>query len=284
MSGPQTVASTQGKLFVVDYSNNRVTGYNSIPMQTGAAADFVIGQDDFGESDCDTAANRLCNPSSIAAVNGKLLIADSENNRVLIYNTIPTVNGAPADLVLGQADMVSGAANRGGAPAADTLNYPAGVWSDGRRVAVWDNKNNRVLIWNSFPTSNGQPADLVLGQSDFTHTQENDDDQDGADDGKPSARTFGNAQYNTGIYSKGTQLFVTDAANNRVLVWDTFPTQNFTPADRVLGQCAFDTDTANGPDAGVSARGLDFPMGITVDNQNRVIVTDQNNGRVLIYQ
>jgi len=29
---------------------------------------------------------------------------------------------------------------------------------------VADTQNNRVLIWNSIPTQNNQPADLVLGQ------------------------------------------------------------------------------------------------------------------------
>ena len=69
-----------------------------------------------------------------------------------------------------------------------------------------------------------------------------------------------------------------------VLIWNNFPTKNFTPADRVLGQCTFDTNTPNGPDGGVSARGLFFPNGVFVDEQNRVIVTDQQNGRILIYK
>ena len=31
-----------------------------------------------------------------------------------------------------------------------------------QRVIVADTNNDRVLIWNSFPTRNGQPADVVL--------------------------------------------------------------------------------------------------------------------------
>ena len=58
-------------------------------------------------------------------------MADAGNHSVLIWNTPPTVNGAPADLVLGQAAFNGSTSNRGGAPAADTLNNPFGVWTDG---------------------------------------------------------------------------------------------------------------------------------------------------------
>ena len=34
--------------------------------------------------------------------------------------------------------------------------------------AVVDFSNRRVLIWSAFPTTNGQAADLVLGQPNFT--------------------------------------------------------------------------------------------------------------------
>ena len=37
--------------------------------------------------------------------NGKLYIADTQNHRVLIFNSIPTANGAAADVVLGQPDF-----------------------------------------------------------------------------------------------------------------------------------------------------------------------------------
>jgi hypothetical protein len=40
------------------------------------------------------------------------------------------------------------------------------------RVVVVDNANSRVLIWNSMPTSNGQPANLVLGRPAFGIGQE----------------------------------------------------------------------------------------------------------------
>lgn len=47
------------------------------------------------------------------------------------------------------------------------LNHPNGIASDGTHFVVCDTWNNRILIWNSFPTENTQ-ADVVLGQKDFT--------------------------------------------------------------------------------------------------------------------
>ena len=36
------------------------------------------------------------------------------------------------------------------------------------RLLVADTNNSRVLVWLTFPTTNGQAADFVLGQPDFT--------------------------------------------------------------------------------------------------------------------
>ncbi|MBU1244822.1 hypothetical protein KKD52_11440 [Myxococcota bacterium] len=73
-----------------------------------------------------------------------------------------------------------------------------------------------MLIWNTFPTASFTPADLVLGQSDFTHYQANDLDQDDTQDTECSDRTF---NYVTGIYLYETLLFVADNNNNRFLIF-----------------------------------------------------------------
>ena len=36
------------------------------------------------------------------------------------------------------------------------FNYPTDVWSDGTRLFVVDQGNNRILGWNTFPTQSGQ--------------------------------------------------------------------------------------------------------------------------------
>ena len=68
---------------------------------------MVVGQPDFDTSDFDCTADSLGSPETATVTpNGKLVVTDSENHRVLIWNALPTANGQPADLVLGQADMI----------------------------------------------------------------------------------------------------------------------------------------------------------------------------------
>jgi len=74
------------------------------------AAQFVIGQTDFTNGDCNQdgnpAANTLCTPSGAAGTGKKqLLLADADNARVLGFKNVPTSNDASADFVLGQTNL-----------------------------------------------------------------------------------------------------------------------------------------------------------------------------------
>src|SRR5258706_13175850 len=96
---------------------------------TNMNASVVVGQPDFLSSSTtglsSTALGGLIRGISVDPM-GRLMFADQQNNRVLIWNKVPTTNGAPADLVIGQADFVSGSANRGGSTNSNTLNVPLG--------------------------------------------------------------------------------------------------------------------------------------------------------------
>ncbi|MDH5327193.1 MAG: hypothetical protein OEZ68_19525 [Gammaproteobacteria bacterium] len=291
---PMTVAFDGGKMFMAEYNNNRVLIWNTIPTAGNIPADVVVGHADLTTSFTGPCENTsLDTPEGMWAVNGKLIVADTSGNRVLIWNSIPTTNNVQADIVLGQNSFTmcqSNDDNQDGiadsTPSARTLRSPRAVWSDGQRLAVVDFFNNRVLIWNSFPTASFTPADVVLGQSDFTHSTANDDNQDDAIDSTPSARTLGGPR--TGVYSNGQQLFVADTDNNRVLIWNSFPTANFTPADVVLGQGDFthktrnDLDQDGTEDGQASAQTLNGPSGIS-QSGNQLIVADGNNNRYLIF-
>jgi len=293
MYGPETVKGYNGKVFVNEYTNNRVLIWNSVPTTTAQPADVVVGQTGFGLSVADCSQTGINGPESIETVGGKLIVADSQNNRVLIWNTIPTTHGAPADVVLGQGDFTHNASNDNNqdgtadaAPTARTLDYPTGIWSDGTRLIVVDSDNHRILIWNTFPTASFTPADVVLGQANFTNNTENDDNQDGIADAAPTARTL---DYPYFLGSNGTQLFVTDSDNNRVLIWNNIPTANFTPANGVLGQGDFTHNTRNDDnqdgttDVAPTARTLYYPSGIHVFGKS-LILTDNSNNRYLIFR
>jgi len=289
---PETLRVSGGKLFAVDRGNARILIWNTLPTTTAAAADVVVGQSTFGISTTACTNSTLSHPDSVEVAGGKLIVTDTQNNRVLIWNTIPTTNGAAADVVLGQGDFTHCAVNDdaqtgnySSASTARTVYEPQGVWSDGTRLIVSDTYNYRVLIWNTIPTTNFKPADLVLGQADFTHNMYNDDNQDGISDATPSARTVFNP---TAVDSDGTQLFLVDIGNNRVLIWKTIPTASFTPADMVLGQGDFTHSTVNddnqdgSQDANCSARTLYVPNGVYAYG-GQLFVSDAWNSRVLIF-
>jgi hypothetical protein len=94
----------------------------------------------------------------------RLYVSDTGDDRVLIYNTIPTSNAAAADEVLGQpnftSDIVSSQTisitstlidNTG---AVDVVPSPLGLAWDGTNLYVADPTNRRVLLFN--------PADTPL--------------------------------------------------------------------------------------------------------------------------
>jgi hypothetical protein len=149
------------------------------------------------------------NPTGIASDNTHLLLADTWNNRVLIWNSLPTSN-VPPDIVLGQENFYANNSGNG----LDQMNWPMGVSTDGQRVVVADTNNDRILIWNTFPTENGQPADMVI-------------------QGDPSSPTRW-IDWPWGIWTNGTKLIVSSTASARVLIWNTFPTQDNQAADVCL--------------------------------------------------
>ena len=167
-------------------------------------------------------------PTAIASDGTILAVADTENNRVLIWNSIPTVNGAPADIVLGQSVFTS--IQQPIVVTASSFRGPQGVWIQDGRLYVADTQNHRVLIWRSIPTKNNQAADIVLGQNNFTTAPE-------PDLTKLATSASASALLNpTSVTSDGKHLFVTDLGFQRVLIWNSIPNANAAPADVVVGR------------------------------------------------
>jgi len=130
----------------------------------GMPADLVIWQASFTANSRDqggsAGAATIDDPKGLVVVGTKLIVADEGNNRVLIFNFLPTVNNQSADVVIGQASFSGSLANRGGAVAANTLNQPYDVTTDGTKLFITDSGNNRILIYNSLPAVNGASADV----------------------------------------------------------------------------------------------------------------------------
>ncbi len=159
------------KLVVTDENNHRLLIFNSLPTTNNAAADVVIGQPDFvsssaNQGSANPTANTLNIPTDLSTDGTKLFVADNSNHRILIYNRLPTSNNASADIVIGQTTMNTKTSGL----TASTLNQPVGVFFDvsTTKLFISDSINNRVLIYNQVPTTNGASADVVIGQANFT--------------------------------------------------------------------------------------------------------------------
>src|SRR5215469_10587421 len=206
--------------------------YNSTcPICVGQAS-VVLGQPDFSTTTTNITVtqNNLRLPTAIASDGVRLVVADTNHNRILIWNHIPTTNNANADVVVGQPNFTTGAVPTNGTPSAKSLNGPQGVWIQNGRLYVADTGNNRVLIYNNIPTTNGVAADVVLGQPNFTtFVQVNIAEQN-------TNATSQNMLNPVSVTSDGTHVFVTDLGYNRVLIWNSIPTKNQQPADVVVGQ------------------------------------------------
>jgi uncharacterized protein (TIGR03437 family) len=306
---PTAVASDGAHLAVADTNHNRVLIWNSIPTANDQPANVVVGQPNFQSASVPgntPNAMSMRGPSGVWIQNGKLFVADTQNNRVLIYNQIPTTNGAAADMVLGapnfttviQPDLTQQSTS---ATASNMLN-PVSVTSDGVRLYVTDLGYNRVLIWNSIPTSNDAAADLVVGQPDMNSSIANN-----AFSGKPATSSTdttnketpvlcsvssgtdpaGNPTYPTicsatlnfprFALSDGQRLFLADGGNDRVLVFKQVPNMNGQSADFVLGQIGGNVDQAS--DASDSLR---TPMSLAWDGTN-LYVSDTFNRRINVY-
>lgn len=265
--------------------------YSSTTFINEQAASLILGQnavEDISNTNAGgLSASSMYAPYDVfvlpgAAMNseGKVFVADKSNNRVLIFNSMPTSNKQLADVVIGQSDFTSNGSGSG----ANQLNNPAGVVSDGTRLFIADEGNNRILVFNTIPVTNGASANIVLGQTTFGagHTAPNN--------GGRSASTlyFNNgSSYGTGLalYSSGftNKLIVCDGANDRVLIWDDYTSlTNGKAADHVIGQANF---TANSqPNANSStAATLYSPKDVAVTSTGKLFILSRLEHRVLIY-
>ena len=168
------------RLYVTDRDNSRVLIWDPTPGNGSTNANSVLGQTNL-TSGMVNGGNALPGPTSLKNPDGspatdgtKLFVTDTGNNRLLIWNALPTAMNATADVVLGQTDFASNAPNRGLTTARiDSLNQPQGSAAAMNRLVVADTGNNRVLLWSTIPGTVDTPASVVLGQPTATSSAAN---------------------------------------------------------------------------------------------------------------
>jgi uncharacterized protein (TIGR03437 family) len=295
-NNPQAVAVDASAnppiLYVADFGNNRVLGWKSASaFSKGDFADKVIGQRDLlstaPEGPGADLSTGLSSPVAIAVDSaGNLYVADAGNNRILRYPAPFAQTGAllTVDLVIGQPDLSSKSPNGGlTGPTANTFTLAngSGVFRSGLafdtqgNLWVSDPGNNRVLRFpvaelasgasNQAPV-NQPPADLVLGQSDFSSSS------------LPSNSTRDGKNYisqpaGLAIDPEG-RLFVADGASRVVVYAPPFAIGQ--SIARIMGVVA----TANA--APVSSGSLNAPQSVFLVG-NTPYVADTGNARLLGY-
>ncbi len=306
LSAPQDICKFGEMLFVSDGGNHRVLVWDQFPEENGEPSNVVLGQEDFadclenrgfsttldemtsglGDENLDgftiskAEEDTLSMPAGLCVIDGKLYVVDSGNHRVARWNGIPSDDGEPPTLVMGQDNLEENEANRRGLVGSGSLFFPAGICSgDDQHVFVADKDNHRVLIWKKIPFSDGWNADISLGQL-------------GMDERDANRGDFENVQQDTLSFPTGVfydvendKVFVVDQGNNRVLIWNSLPRDTGQPADVVIGQKDF---VSRSPNMGkgenrASQDSMYFPRDV-VAGKTGLFVSDSGNNRVLYWK
>lgn len=265
------IDETAHRLYVADAANNRIVWYDLTTGNTliDLTQDGVIGQSDGFTANPNhgtvlPAANGLMNPDSVAVDGaGHVWVADTRNNRVLRF-TNPVGDGSDAaDMVLGQSSFTTNGANRSSSVQADTLNGPTDLTVSGNAVWITDTGNNRIVMYASPVGDGSDAASKVVGQPSFTSSG--------------SGLTAGRLSTPVGIMLIGTDVWVSDRINNRVLRFANPVGDGTDVANAVLGQSDFISSNRTRP----AQNALTGPTHLSYDaTGQRIFISEYSGHRV----
>lgn len=278
---PNGLASNGTNLLLCDRFNNRVLVWHKAPVTWDALPDLVLGQPDFTANNPSSAKNGMNWPGNISvAPNGKLAVADTDNDRLLLWNNFPTSNGQAADLSIHLPTI---------SPMLAPLRWawPWGIWTDGTRLAAVATMGGTLLFWNKFPTVDNQPPDYTITHAHFgTPRNISTDgatyffvgDHNAKVNGMPG--TFFWSGYPTAAnqpydfyrdeWIKGAKLAngqLVASGLSRIYTWNTVPTNAAQNPERSAAPACY--DNGDGVDA--------------VEAGGRIYVCNYNGNSVLVY-
>ena len=249
-------------LFVADSGNSRVVTYDlSGGITDGMNASHVLGQADFSGNGCNVTQDGMCDPADVFydSTLYKLFVADSGNNRVLVYDLSGGItDGMNASHVLGQADFSGNGCN----VTQDGMCNPAGLSyaQTSEMLFVSDGNNNRVLTYSlSSGVSDGMNASGVLGQPNFTLGTPNVTQQGLSSNQKI---TFDN------LYNR---LFVTDSNNSRILQFNFAKLTTSVPSGQTGASYSTSLGTQTQGTTNYSLVSGSLPSGLSLNNSTGVI-------------
>ncbi|MBK9738270.1 MAG: hypothetical protein IPO93_01865 [Actinobacteria bacterium] len=215
-------------------------------------------------------ASQMYAPRGVWTDGTRVIACDTGNHRVLIWHRLPGEDGAPADVVLGQADFTSEGSAAGGTDTRRGLNLPTGVAVIDGRLVVADAWHHRLLAWDDVPTENFAAPTYVLGQAGFDEVEPN----------RGTLPTLASFYWPFGFGVVAGTFWVADTGNRRVLGWrgTSLPDPD-RPADVLLGQdeSSDRSDNRGGEIGGTTFR---WPHAVTGDDDT-LYIADAGDHRVL---
>ena len=264
-NGPFTMnVGIGGDLWISDILNNRVV---MIPAAhtapNGASATMVLGQPSLTSNAGGLSAQNLANPYAPRLdASGNLWITDQGNRRALRFNA-PLSTFQNASIALSVPDFLT---NNAVAPSAVRTGNTGDIAIVGASLYLTDMTHNRILRFDA-PYTTGMAASIVLGQPNFTVGTANN----------PNSTLGLNVPQD--LYTNGTDLFVSDLSNQRVLVYLNVNSKTSGSApDVVIGQPDMITLTS-----GLSQSKLNGFRDVLMTPAGQLIIADQGNHRVLVF-
>lgn len=176
-------------------------------------------------------------------------------------------NNLSPNKVYGQSNFTTNSS--GASQTAMNNPYQTAIDHTTGKVFICDLGNNRILRYASIDRyQNGESAEIVLGQTNFTST------------GSAVARNRFDEP--TGIFVDGSgTLWVADWGNNRVLKFNNASTKSTgANADGVLGQSNY-TNRSSNRGGSANAGTMSSPVAVHVESDGTLWVGDTNNSRIL---
>lgn len=223
-----------------------------------------------------------CSNSRSAAPPRHFAVADSSDNRILIFSLPLSASESPS-VVIGQSSFTLGSPNQGQPkPSASSLVQPGALATDSAGdLWVADTNNCRVLEFQP-PFTTGMSASLVIGQPDFESSQVQNVYFCFAKPSLPASRLETPASL---AFDSHGDLWVADSTADRVLEFVP-PFSNGMEASVVIGQTSMDATGPcnglwNGPLPPATDATLCQPSSVAFDTSGNLWVADERNSRIL---